>query len=103
MGCSVTRAHAQYLRIPCHVFQDKAYMLGLRKVDDTGVRIRLALLLYDVYALRNHVEHKTPNTPLPLASALSFLQFQAKLGTWGHAAARRALLAALEESQPNYF
>ena len=75
---------------------DKAMMLGLRKAGTADVRIRVAFLLYSIYVLRNRNSHRNPLSPLSPLSSLSFLRLQARKGTWGHAAARRALQAALE-------
>ena len=59
------------LRIPHWALGDKTVLIGMREVDDEYLRIRIALLVYATYRLRNSVAHRLPfRSSLPLLRLL---------------------------------
>ena len=75
LGCPIVRHFGcDWLRIPDYVLRCKASIMGLLDIDDQHLRIRVAVLLYATYRLRNSVAHRPPLSPPPLPSALSSLE-----------------------------
>ena len=90
----------EYLRIPASVLGDVDFWLVTTHFEEETTLVRLALLQYAAYRLRNFHAHSASLLSAP--SAFSFLKRAVTQGASGHRRCRAALraLGALQRAGP---